>query len=288
MSNTPTITATPAISSAPTAYTSIQGTFEKKGTDEPNGTSAADSMDAQSFTLLVEAGKTATVNATIGVDDWGSLTITNAEGAEVLKLSLTSADDAAGPRGGHAYWTKAGAASLPAGTYTIAVEHQNVTYSGEYDPKYNDSKCDFSITAVHASQPVVLNASAQVRVTGGTSSITLQRSIPLTAELQGEGANKQITNLEVGEYDGSSVVQVYNDGRFAKIELLSVTAQFEGETIVDSSTNTVARKARLFWRARIIDPLHTENPDRVVEAHTGQYDNGMLLSPDAVFSASVE
>lgn len=178
----------PARSSAPTFYTSITGEHEVIGMDN-NGTDASDSMTEQTFLFLVEEEFTATVSASMGVDDWGFLKIEDANNNEKLMLGMRSGTDAKpGSRGGHEYWEKA--------------------------------------------LPKVLKAQAQVKVMCGVSPQKPERKVSLTGEVQGEGASKQIVNLKLGEYDASPVVYPLEGGAVVKIELLSVTAEFEGGTTV--------------------------------------------------------
>ncbi len=156
MNNTPTITSIPQLNTVPTWYDSLKGSFFRSGMDNNGaGTSAADSMDEQVFLFLVEDGYSAQINASLGVDDWGYLKIVDADGKECLMLSMQSNVDAEpGPRGGHTYWEKTGEAALPSGLYTITVHHENTTYPPQFNPKNNDSKCDFSITAT--KEPKIL------------------------------------------------------------------------------------------------------------------------------------
>ncbi len=130
--NQPTITATPDYQKNATLwYDSVQGEFFKE--DKQNGTSAADSMSLADILFKVPENYTATLNATLGVDDWGALTVRDHQGNERLSLQLTPKEGEAGPRGGHAYWTKNGSINLEEGDYTIHIEHTNTTYPPEYD-----------------------------------------------------------------------------------------------------------------------------------------------------------
>ena len=113
--------------------------------DSENGTSAADSMPDVTYRFMVPTGCKATMNAHLEVDDWGYLTIRDSAGTERLKISLTSDDGEAGPRGGHEKWHDDKSVTLEAGTYTLTVHHENATYPPEYDSKYNVSECNFIV-----------------------------------------------------------------------------------------------------------------------------------------------
>lgn len=144
--NKPTITATPAyVEHAFTWYDSLNGSFFKE--NKETGTDGNDSMEPASIQFRVPEAHTATLAVELSVDDWGKLTVTDKENKQWLSLSLTSEDEDAGPRGGHAYWSKQGTVMLPEGDYTIHVEQTNTTYPEQYDSKFNVSRCDFSITA---------------------------------------------------------------------------------------------------------------------------------------------
>lgn len=146
MSNTPTITASPSYEAGVYKwYDSVSGTYTRS--DSTVGTNASDSMDDTTILFEVPADYEASVNLSLTVDDWGTLTVTDEAGNEKLKLSLTSAEDAPGVRGWHAEWSDSGSVNLPAGKYQIKIHHENVTYTGEYADKsvFNVSKCNFSL-----------------------------------------------------------------------------------------------------------------------------------------------
>lgn len=140
------ITATPEYRAGESLwYDTLNGRFFKE--EKQNGTDASDSMTPEDILFKIPQGESARLNVTLSVDDWGSLTIYDSENNEKLSLKLTSEEEEAGPRGGHVYWTKTGAVSLPAGEYTIHVEQSNVTYPEKYDSRHNISKCEVSLTA---------------------------------------------------------------------------------------------------------------------------------------------
>lgn len=144
--NKPTITASPTYSEhAFTWYDTLNGTFFKE--NKETGTDGNDSMVTTNVLFRVPEAHTATLDIKLSVDDWGKLTVTDKENKQWLSLSLTDKDEDAGPRGGHTYWSKQGTVMLPEGDYTIQVEQTNTTYPEQYDPKFNVSRCDFSITA---------------------------------------------------------------------------------------------------------------------------------------------
>ncbi len=126
-------------------YDSIEGHFSRE--DKVHGTSDEDSMDPIDIPFLVPEGYSASLTIHLGVDDWGKLTIIDSSGGERLTLSLTMNDEEAGPRGGHAYWSKEGSVVLPSGTYSLHVEQSNTTYPEQYDSRHNVSKCDFTVAA---------------------------------------------------------------------------------------------------------------------------------------------
>lgn len=131
-------------------YDSLVGSFYRE--DSVNGTSVADSMGDVTIKFEVPEGHVATVNASLTVDDWGQLDIISygSSGTGCLHLGMMEGiDGEAGPRGGHAAWTKNSSALLLPGKYLITVYQQNATYTGEYADKsvYNVSLCNFSITA---------------------------------------------------------------------------------------------------------------------------------------------
>ena len=157
MNNRPTsITATPSQFEEGVYkwYDSLAFTYSVSGM-ENNGTGSEDSMSPMDIKILVPEGYEAILNITLGVDDWGSVRIEEynpkVDKRRIFELDMSRENDTeTGPRGGHGYRELTGSVSLAPGQHTIHIEHENVTYDpkGEYDPRYNDAKCAFSLQAI--------------------------------------------------------------------------------------------------------------------------------------------
>lgn len=284
MDNKPEITATPAYEPGVYKwYDSVEGTYSRS--DSENGTSAADSMEDTNVYFEIPAGSSAIVKVSLTVDDWGLLVVTNNQGVEVLKVSLTREDGEPGERGGHEEWSGADSALLPAGKYIMNVHHENVTYPDKYDPKYNISSCSFSLTATKKVRPTTIYAEGKVHVKNGGGYLEMNRPVQLIASVEGDGDNTQITNLRIGDYDASPVVAQLSDGRVAQIILQEVSAIFISDTEIHAAENLATRKARLSWTARILDPIDSVGgPDREVSNSTGKEAG----NPDPTFSVSLD
>ncbi len=167
MSNTPTITATPSYEAGVYKwYNSLEFTYFVDGM-ENNGTNKDDSMSPLDIKFLVPEGQEATLNITLGVDDWGSVVVkeTNRKVGErkLLEIDMTREHDTEiGPRGGHAYREQSATVNLAPGEHTISITHENVTYdpNSSYDPRYNDAKCRFVLTA--SKKPLKVPQSVEV------------------------------------------------------------------------------------------------------------------------------
>lgn len=105
-------------------------------------TSGNDSMPTYTAAFSVPQGG-ATAEASLTVDDWGTLQISGDGGS--LLISLTSAEGNPGPLGGHSEWSGHKTAFLEEGDYTVTVTHQNITMS---NPAANASVCSYSIRVV--------------------------------------------------------------------------------------------------------------------------------------------
>lgn len=103
----------------------------------------------------------------------------------------------------------------------------------------------------------------------------------LLADVIGSGENTEITNLRIGNYDSTPVTMLSVTGLMFQIFIESLHAEFIGDTVVSPSTNTVARRARRFWTARVIDPLDTGKPgdsNRIVSGSTYTTATGLTSS----------
>lgn len=150
-------------------YDSLDFTYFVSGMAN-GGTGKKDSMSDQNILFLVPKGQEAILNITLGGDDWGSVTITGKKGKQghekdqtFLYIDMTKGHDTEiGPRGGHAYREQSATVNLSQGEYTIVVKHENVEYEpgSGYDPKYNDAKCRFRLTA--SAKPVKVPQSIDV------------------------------------------------------------------------------------------------------------------------------
>lgn len=249
MSNAPTITYVPEKTTTGAAwYDSITGSYSKE-----SNTSSADSMDSVSISFLVPEGYEAALTASIGVDDWGALEITNAQtGAKVLVLSLTSDDDDPGPNGGHTYWEKSDTVTLPAGTYTISVSHQNITYPSDKDPKYNAASCNFSITATKTHLSHTVSTVYTLVLSSDSVSITCPITINATCGDNGCGG-KVIENVQVSATGDLQSVALDTSGYVNRIVIDSLAVEFLGDTVNDESTNIAARLVCVYWTARVWD-----------------------------------
>lgn len=283
MDNKPEITATPVyVPGVYKWYDSVYGTYNRS--DGVNGTSADDSMEDTNVYFEIPSGSSAFVSVSLTVDDWGLLVVTNEQGEEVLRVSLTPEDDEPGERGGHAEWSGADSATLPAGKYIMNVHHENVTYPEKYDSRYNISSCYFSLTATKKARPTTIYAEGRIKVTNSANYLEMNRPVQLIASVVGDGDDTRITDLRIGEYDDSPAVWQTEDGRVAEIILLDVSAVFITDTVINPDLNLATRRARLSWRARILDPVDTVGgTDREVSYSSGSAPD----LPDPIFSVSL-
>ena len=270
MSNKPTITPSNSNLNIPTWYDHMSGTFERS--DSENGTTSEDSMEDTEIAFLVPEGYTADLSASLTVDDWGKLTITDDKGAVHLTVSMTSAESSAGDRGGHEEWTRTGSANLPSGKYTILVHHENITYTGQYADKsiYNISKCNFSIDATKKRARQKVTTTSKVIVKAHRPQFEFNRPITLSAVVTWENDTPNFSDIAIEKFDRSPVVVVDNKGRTNQIAIEDVTAQFAGDTVIDESKHVAYRTANISWKARVwdyADPNYTDE-GRVIEANS--------------------
>ncbi len=82
----------------------------------------------------------AMISMSLGVDDWGSMSIEGNGRQYGLIDLMKSKDNPAGEHGGHAYQTGASNAELESGDYTLRVEQRNIDMD---NPADNASICDY-------------------------------------------------------------------------------------------------------------------------------------------------
>ncbi len=154
-----------------------------------------------------------------------------------------------------------------------------------HDSRHNASGCSFHLPAIKDVHPSTIYAEGKVYIVSGSTNLKMERTVQLLASVEGVGENTQIINLRIAKYDNSPLVAELSDGRVAQIILQEVSAKFIDGTGIHTAENLATRKARLSWRARIIDPLDSiEGSDRDVSMSTG--DNSG--NPDAIFSVSLD
>lgn len=212
-------------------------------------------MDDTNILFLVPEGYSAKLSASLTVDDWGKLTITDEKGNAKLNLSMTSDDSPAGERGCHQEWTKSDSTTLTAGSYTILVHHENVTYKGEYadKSKFNVAKCNFAIKATKEHVPQKVTATTKVIVKGHGPVMILDRPLTLSAMVTWKGDTPSFSDLTIEKFDRSPLVFVDPKGRINQIVIESITPEFVNETIIDETKNVAFRTAKVSWKARIWD-----------------------------------
>lgn len=279
MSNTPTITASPSYEEGVYKwYDSVSGTYTRS--DSTVGTDASDSMDDTTILFEVPADYEASVNLSLTVDDWGTLTVTDEAGNEKLKLSLTSAEDAPGVRGGHAEWSDSGSVNLPAGKYQIKIHHENVTYTGEYADKsvFNVSKCNFSLSATKSPKPHTVQCKYKIKRQLNYTGYSASPEVILEATCSGgEITQRTFSGLKVVSFEPVEFIKVLTDGRVAKIVFKAVRASMVDTPVYDSVTNTLSQKVMLEWDAESWDPVLTGEADEV--EHIDGTFNSLKLTP---------
>lgn len=243
-----------------------------------NSNGEEDHFAPDAVTITVPENMEAHVSASMTVDDWGYIDITplSGGGSTIRAINLTTEVASPGPRGGHVRWSGQTneAIVLQPGQYSIIIRQDNAPYGEAYasEAGTNVSFCQASVTieyiAILAPAKTV-STNAQVVVVSGVYPLQMNRNVELLADVIGSGENTEITNLRIGNYDSTPVTAVSATGQLHQISIESLHAEFVTDTVVSSSTNTVARRARLFWTARIIDPLDTiAGADRIVSAST--------------------
>ncbi len=255
--NKPSIASTPAYDEQNyTWYTALEGNFFKE--DTIKGTSGEDSMDATTIPFLVPEGQRAVILGFLNVDDWGTLTVTDKKtGAKHLEIRLTPDVEPAGPRGGHAEWSKMDHTMLPAGQYDITVTHLNTTYPEGYDPRYNVSKCRFRITAT------TLPDHDAHEVTGTYTGIFNQAhsgfkfKFPIKFKATCSGSELQertFGNLQLVSCDDSNC-SVLNeiDNKIYSIKVQSVKFDLIDTPIYDTDANIAMQKVLVTWIVRSWD-----------------------------------
>ncbi len=247
----PTITTSPEFTPEQTWYDEIRGSLNIE--DKENGTDASDSMDDVNMEITVPTRHRAQVSASLGVDDWGKLTITKKSTNDVaLQLALTEAEDPPGERGGHSFWEAAGFAELTEGTYTIHVEQQNVTYlSPDYDRRQNVSRCEFVITAKKMPIPYDLTTEYTIRVDAGGDYV-LQCKVTLGATYFPGDPVQLGTISDLKVLSASPVRWVYHlkTGEQAILEVSNISARFTSDTLIDVEKGYATRRARVYWHFR--------------------------------------
>lgn len=266
--NKPAISSTPAYNEQNyTWYTSLEGNFFKE--DTIKGTSAADSMDTVTIPFLVPEGQRAVILAFLNVDDWGTLTVTDkATGTKQLEIRLTPDVEPAGPRGGHTEWSKMDHTMLQAGQYDITVTHQNTTYPAEYDPRYNVSKCRFTLSATtlpdHDSHAVTTSFKGKYRQPD--SKFELEFTINLKSTCSGAPLEQRtFSEPEIVSFTPTEKVMVNSDGKVHKIVVKAVNAHLMGEPIYDEATQTCAQKVALSWTIQSWDPMAPDYTEQGIE-----------------------
>ena len=264
--NKPAISSTPAYNEQNYTWdTSLEGNFFKE--DTIKGTSAADSMDTVTIPFLVPEGQRAVILAFLNVDDWGTLTVTDkATGTKQLEIRLTPDVEPAGPRGGHTEWSKMDHTMLQAGQYDITVTHQNTTYPAEYDPRYNVSKCRFTLSATtlpdHDSHEVTGTYTGIFNQ--AQSGFKFKFPIKFKATCSGgELHERTFSNLQLVSCDDSNCSTLSEiDNKIYSIKVQSIKFDLLDTPIYDQDANVAMQKVLVTWNVRSWDH---QDPDYSVE-----------------------